>query len=110
MSRETWASQWRGLVLTWAGLIVLMLISLGVAYLPINVGLKAAAGLLIAGIKAVLVLLIFMQLGRNHVLVRVVVGVALWTLLVMGGLSGVDYLTRRVDATPAQIPQQFPPP
>ncbi|QHI97376.1 oxidase [Xylophilus rhododendri] len=109
MSRETWASQWRGLVLTWAGLIALMFISLGVAWLPVGAGWKAAAGLLIAGVKAVLVLLVFMQLGRQHVLVRVVVAVALWTLVVMGGLSAVDYLTRVVEPAAVQQPRQLAP-
>lgn len=106
--RESWPSQWRRLVWIWVALLGLMLLSLFVAYLPIAPGWKAAAGLLIAGIKATLVVLIYMQLGRHHTLARMAVALALWTLLVMGGLSAVDYLTRRLEPAEVQQPLTLP--
>ena len=109
MPRETWAATRRHLLAVWLTLVLLMFTSLGVAYLPLGEGWKAAAGLVIAGVKAGLVVLVFMQLGRRHLLARLVVAVALWTLLVMGGLSGVDYLTRSVEPAEVQLPQQLLP-
>ena len=109
MTRETWHRQWRRLLAVWAVLLALMLLSLGVAYLPIGAGWKAAAGLLIAGVKASIVVLVFMQLGRHHPLARLALAVALWTLLVMGVLSGVDYLTRQHDPARVQVPGRSSP-
>jgi cytochrome c oxidase subunit IV len=101
-----WRRQLRALVLAWAALLALMLLSLGAAYLPVGAGIRAAAGLGIACVKAGIVAVVFMQLGRGHALVRVVVAVGLALLLVMGTLSAVDYATRRVQPAALQLPQR----
>ena len=49
-----------------------------------------------------------MQLARRHLLARLAVAVALWTLLVMGALSAVDYRTRRDEPARVQVPLNLP--
>ena len=100
-----WRREVRCLLLAWAALLALMLLSLGVAYLPSPPSARLLAGLGIAGAKALIVVLVFMQLARGHALVRIVAGAALLALLAMGALSSVDYLTRPVVPAPTQIPQ-----
>ena len=110
MSNHTtpWRHEVRTLLLAWAVLLALMLLSLGIAYLRLPQLAKLLAGLGIAGIKALVVALVFMELARGHVLVRVVAGAALAALLVMGGLSAVDYLARPVEPAQVQLPQTVP--
>ncbi len=100
-----WRRKVRGMLLAWAALLALMLLSLAGAYFPVAPSAKLLAGLGIAGAKALIVALVFMQLARGHALVRVVAGAALLALLAMGALSSVDYLTRPVVSAPTQIPQ-----
>ena len=90
----------RETLLTWALLLALMLTSLGSAYMRLGV-FNMVAGLVIAAIKAGLVLWIFMRLRSAPALIRLVaaIGFALWGVLVV--LSGVDYATRV--QTPAQV-------
>jgi caa(3)-type oxidase subunit IV len=83
----------RRLLAAWAALIVLMLASLGSAYLPLGVG-NVAIGLAIACAKASIVAALFMGLARGPALLRVVGAFALGTLLVLMGLSSIDYATR----------------
>ncbi|MES2184043.1 MAG: hypothetical protein V4505_05810 [Pseudomonadota bacterium] len=107
---DPWRRELRALLLAWVALLTLLFTSLGVAYLPVAPGAKALTGLAIAGVKASIIAIVFMQLGRGHVLVRVVAAVAVAALLVMGGLSAVDYLTRTPAAAPVQLPRQTHPP
>jgi cytochrome c oxidase subunit IV len=77
----------------WAALIALMLASLGSAYVPLGTG-NLVVGLAIALAKATIVAALFMGLARGSVLLRLVGGLALATLMLLIGLSGIDYATR----------------
>ena len=85
----------RRLLAAWAALIVLMLASLGSAYVPLGVG-NVIAGLAIALAKAAIVAALFMGLAHESALLRLVGGFALGTLALLIGLSGIDYATRPV--------------
>jgi cytochrome c oxidase subunit 4 len=93
----------RHLALAWAALIALMLASLGSAYLALGAG-NAIAGLVIAAVKAGLVVIVFMRLGHAAPAVRLAAAAALATWLLLAGLSGVDYATRPNDAAVYQQP------
>jgi cytochrome c oxidase subunit 4 len=98
----------RTIALTWLLLLALMLTSLGSAYLRLGV-FNMVTGLVIAAIKAGLVLWIFMRLSSAPALIRLVaaIGFALWGVLVV--LSGVDYATRAETPAEVQRPLQLVP-
>ena len=98
----------REILLTWGLLLALMLTSLGSAYLRLG-ALNVVAGLVIAAVKAALVLWIFMRLRSAPALIRLVaaIGFALWGVLV--ALSGVDYATRVLTPAEVQRPLQLVP-
>ena len=83
----------RRLGFAWLALVLLMLTSLGSAYLKLGAG-NLWVGLAIASIKTSIVLAVFMKLLREQVQVRLVAAVALCTWLLLVGLSSIDYLTR----------------
>jgi cytochrome c oxidase subunit IV len=95
------------LLLAWAALLVLMLSSLGSAYLSLGAG-NLVAGVVIAIVKSCIVALLFMRLARSSATVRLVaaIGLAMW--LVLAGLSGVDYATRSRAPAAFQLPRQLP--
>ena len=80
-------------LLAWAGLIVLLLASLGYAYLP-GAPLKLAGGLGIAAGKVALIAIVFMQLGKASPLARVAAGAGLAWLSLLFLFSFADFLTR----------------
>ena len=98
----------RTLLVTWLALLVLMLSSLGSAYLKLGPW-NMIAGLLIATIKAALVAWLFMRLREAGALIRLVAvaGLGVWFILV--ALSGVDYETRSRTPAAVQRPQQLLP-
>ena len=98
----------RTLVATWLALLVLMLASLGSAYLKLGAG-NMVGGLAIATIKGALVAWLFMRLREAGALIRLVavVGLGVWFILV--ALSGVDYETRSRTPAAVQRPQQLLP-
>lgn len=104
---DRWRRRLRLLLVVWAALLALMLVSLGTAYLPIDAGVKAAAGIAIAVVKSLLVVFAFMHLGRGPALLRLVAGSGIAALAVMVGLSAIDFGTRRVDGAAVQPPQQL---
>jgi cytochrome c oxidase subunit IV len=95
------------LLLAWLALVVLMLSSLGSAYLSLGAG-NLIAGVAIAIVKSSIVALLFMRLARSSATVRLVaaIGVTMW--LVLTGLSGVDYATRSTQPAAFQLPRQLP--
>jgi cytochrome c oxidase subunit IV len=95
------------LLLAWLALLVLMLSSLGSAYLSLGVG-NLIAGVAIATVKSSIVALLFMRLAGSSATVRLVavIGIAMWLLL--AGLSGVDYATRSRQPAAFQLPRQLP--
>jgi len=92
----------------WFALILLMLASLGSAYLKLGPW-NAVTGLVIATIKALIVAWLFMRLRDSGPLIRLVAiaGLGLWSIQI--ALSGVDYATRSVTPAVVQPPQQLPP-
>jgi cytochrome c oxidase subunit 4 len=95
----------RRLALAWAALIVLMLASLGSAYLPLGTG-NVIAGIAIAVVKSAIVMALFMRLVDASARVRIVAVVAIGFWLVLAGLSGVDYATRPSEPAAFQLPAQ----
>jgi cytochrome c oxidase subunit IV len=95
------------LLLAWLALLVLMLSSLGSAYLSLGVG-NLIAGVAIATVKSSIVALLFMRLAGSSATVRLVavIGIAMWLLL--AALSGVDYATRSRQPAAFQLPRQLP--
>jgi cytochrome c oxidase subunit 4 len=91
----------RRLLAAWVALIALMLASLGSAYVPLGAG-NLVAGLAIALVKATIVAALFMGLARESALLRLVGGLALATLALLIGLSGIDYATRPAAPAPFQ--------
>jgi cytochrome c oxidase subunit 4 len=83
----------RPLVLTWAALMALLVLSAGSALLRLG-WINTAIGLGVALVKAVLVAVVFMRLRRAHSLLHItsLIGVAAMVLLFL--LSSADYFTR----------------
>lgn len=98
----------RTLGLAWAALLLLMLASLGSAYLKLGPW-NMVTGLVIATIKAAIVAWLFMRLRESGPLVRLVAvaGLGLWSIQIV--LGGVDYATRSTTPAVVQSPQQLPP-
>ena len=81
------------LVIAWIALVLLVGVNLGVAYLPLGAASPAIA-LAIAAVQVILVVLVLMKLGRAAPLTRLFAVAGLFWLLILFGLSGVDFLTR----------------
>ena len=92
---------------TWAALLVLMLTSLGSAYLPLGPW-NLVIGLAIAAIKSLLVLWLFMGLVRAPATLRLAAALGFAVLALLFSLSGVDWATR--DVHPAAVQQPRPGP
>jgi cytochrome c oxidase subunit 4 len=84
---------WRKNVLVWAALLALLLLSLGVAYVPMG-RMTTVAGIVIAGVKSVLVVLLFMEVASSKPLIRIVAISGLVFLIAMFALTLTDVLTR----------------
>ena len=84
---------WRKNVLVWAALLALLLLSLGIAYVPMG-RMTTVAGIVIAGIKSVLVVLLFMEVASSKPLIRIVAISGLVFLIAMFALTLTDVLTR----------------
>jgi cytochrome c oxidase subunit 4 len=93
---------------SWLGLVLLMLASLGSAYLDLGVG-NVLAGLVIATVKTGLVAWVFMQLRRASAMSRIAAAAGLATLLLLIALSLVDYKTRAQAPAAWQPAQQIAP-
>ena len=108
MNDAAFSRELRWLLVAWLALIALMLTSLGSAYLSLGAG-NAVAGVAIAVVKSAIVVALFMRLARASALLRIVAVASLVTWLLMIGLSGVDFATRRDEPSATQPPQQLPP-
>ncbi|WP_448206938.1 cytochrome C oxidase subunit IV family protein [Azospirillum sp. sgz302134] len=84
----------RSLVLTWLGLLALLGLTLGLAYVPMGT-FNIVVALCVSAAKAALVVTIFMKLFRGPVLTRVAAGAGLFWLAILFSLAATDYLTRR---------------
>jgi cytochrome c oxidase subunit 4 len=94
------------IALAWAALIALMLTSLGSAYVPLG-RWNLVIGVVIAAIKSMIVLFVFMGLVRGPAVLRLAAAIGLATLVLLFALSGVDYATRSVEPAAMQQPQQL---
>lgn len=83
----------RRLVLAWLGLLLLLGMTLGAAFLPLGTA-KPWVGYAIAAGKAALILWFFMDMRREKGLARIATAAAFLWLLFLLALSGADYLTR----------------
>jgi len=83
----------RRYVLTWAVLLALLLVAVGTAYIPlgvVNVGLNLG----IAVVKALLVMVVFMELGASRPVVRLAAAAGFFWLALLFILTLADYATR----------------
>jgi len=96
------------LLFAWLALLLLMLASLGSAYLPLGQA-NAWIGAGIAVVKSAIVVSLFMGLWRAGALLRIVAAVALGTWCILLALGGLDALERPRQPADVQAPQQVAP-
>ena len=87
------ADVWRAPLMVWAALVALLGLSVGAAYAPLG-PFKTSTSLAIAGVKAVLIGLVFMRLNRSSNLVRLAALAGLVWASFLFLLAGADYLAR----------------
>ena len=80
-------------VLVWAALLIFTITTVAVASIELG-PFNAVVALTIATIKALLVLLFFMELRYSTALTKVSVLAAIFFLFILAGLTLSDYLTR----------------
>ena len=91
--RTTAWELWRRNGLIWAGLLLLLLLSLVLAYVPMGV-FTPTAGIAIAFAKAGLVVLLFMELARSKPLIRLAAVAGVMFLVALFALTLADVLSR----------------
>ncbi len=84
---------WRRNGLIWAALLLLLLISLLLAYVPMG-WFTPTAGIAIAFIKASLVILLFMELAKSKPLIRLAASAGVVFLAALFALTLADVLSR----------------
>lgn len=84
----------RTYTLTLLALLVLLALTLGAGFVNLGAELNAGVALLIACIKALLVLVFFMHLRESGRLTWVFAGAGFLMLLLLAGLTLADYVTR----------------
>ncbi|HEX5183459.1 MAG TPA: cytochrome C oxidase subunit IV family protein [Allosphingosinicella sp.] len=80
--------------LCWAALLLLLATTTGAAFLPLG-RFNPFVALAIAGAKALIVLIVFMELRRSSGLVRAFAAAGFFWLAILLTLTSADYLTRR---------------
>ena len=93
---ETPGDLWRRNLPVWVALMALLALSAWAAYWPFG-RIDTALGFAIAGIKAALVALVFMQLRHASGLVRVVAACGLFWAAILFTLTLADVLSRMVN-------------
>lgn len=91
-AQSTWRL-WRKPSMIWLGLLVLLGISVGSAYIPLGIG-NGLINYGVAATKAALVLIFFMHLDRSRALLRLAALCGLFWVLFLFSLTFGDYLTR----------------
>ena len=79
--------------LVFLALLVLLAATIGAAFIDLG-PLNLALAVVIAIVKALLVLLFFMNVRRSSQLARLFIGAGFFWLAILIGLSLTDYLTR----------------
>lgn len=91
----------RACVFVWIALMALMVLTVFLSTVPMGHALNTIVALIIASMKATLVLLFFMHLKyESYKLSAVVFGAGLFWLLILFGLSLADYLSRGTSGVP----------
>ena len=88
-------------IAVFVALLVLLVVTVGAAYLPLGV-LHVPIAMTIATIKAVLIVLFFMHLLHSHRLMMIVSVASFFWLAIMVALTLNDYLTRGVLQIPGK--------
>ena len=83
----------RAVLRCWAALMGLLALTTGLAFVPLGAA-QLGVSLAIAMTKALLVLLLFMELKGSSGLVRVFAAAGFFWLLIMIGLTSADYMHR----------------
>lgn len=83
----------RTYVLVWVALIVLLVVTLGSAYVSLG-RLNPVINLAISVAKALLVVFFFMHLRSSHSVLRIVAAAGFFWLAILIGLSLTDFLAR----------------
>jgi cytochrome c oxidase subunit IV len=82
-------------VIVWIALMLLMGLTVFLSTVPMGTAMNTLVALIIAAMKATLVLLFFMHLKyESYKISAVVFGAGLFWLLILFGLNLTDYLTR----------------
>jgi cytochrome c oxidase subunit 4 len=89
-------------VLIWAALLFFTALTTGVAYIDLG-SLNTIVALAIAVCKASIVVLFFMHARHSEKLVRVVIGVAVFWLLILIVISISDFSTRNLLPVPPWV-------
>lgn len=84
---------WRRNLLIWAALLALLFSSLAFAYLPLG-KITTAAGIVIAFVKAALVLALYMELAKSKALIWLAAVSGILFLAALFSLSLADVLSR----------------
>jgi len=91
----------RTYVIVWIALMLLMGLTVFLSTVPMGHAANTIVALIIAAIKATLVLMFFMHLKyESYKLSAVVFGAGLFWLLILFGLNLTDYLTRGTSGIP----------
>ncbi len=83
---------------TFAVLAVLSTCALGVGFSPLEPTVKLVAGLLVAGVQAVVLAVYFMELKQADKLTWLCAGAAVFWVAIMFTFILTDYVTRRLGA------------
>jgi cytochrome c oxidase subunit 4 len=83
----------RTYLLTWVALLAALALTCGSAYVHLG-SFNLVLNLLFAGIKAVLVMLLFMHLRRSSRLIRMVAVAGFFWLSLLAVLSTADFITQ----------------
>jgi caa(3)-type oxidase subunit IV len=98
----------RRYAVAWAALMLLLAATATIGRLNLGIG-NLLAGLGIAFIKCAIVVWVFMAFDRASTLVRLAFGAGLALLLVLEGLSLLDFAPRRDEPARWQTPHQIAP-
>jgi len=94
----------RSLILVWAALLALLMLSAGVSLMQPSSSLSEVSGLAIALAKTLLVLFFFMELRLERWAMRAVAAAAALMFLILLGGTLQDYHSRAANAAPAASP------
>lgn len=83
----------RRLAWAWIALLALLALTLGLAFVPLGSG-NTVVALAIGAAKALIVLFVFMEIAKAPPLVWLFASVGLFWLMILYGLSAVEYATR----------------